>query len=153
MTRLPWLAVASILALAACAPGVAPTPPTPTIVALSSPTIAAVIILNRAPSGLDCDSIGWPDDVPPFGRLTFRIEPTGADHVTAHSDTGVELVVEWAPGFEGGLADERVVRDPEGQIVLSDGAIIEVPSAANPELHGYPLCLSPTSVSVMPTFE
>lgn len=139
MSRIVWLAAAAVLILA-CASGATPSP---------SPSSAAVIALNRAPADLGCDSIGWPEDVPPFAGLRFRIDPAAADHVTAESDTGVELEVEWVPGFEGGAADERVVLDPDGQVVLRDGEVIELLPAANAELHGYPLCLTPTTLSVM----
>ncbi len=145
MPRTVLLAAAAIMIVAACVTG-APVPPSPLS---SSPITADGIILDRAPADLGCDSIGWPDDVPRFASLTFRIDPAAANHVTAESDTGVELAVEWAPGFEGGAADERVVRDVQGQVVLRDGEVIELPTAANPELRGYPICLTPTSVSVM----
>jgi hypothetical protein len=149
MSRIIWLAAAALLGSAACAGAATPTPSAPTSVPLTSSATAAMIVLDRAPADLGCDAIGWPGEVEPFSSLTFRVDPAAANHVTAESDTGVALVVEWVPGFEGGTADERVVRDPEGQVVLRDGETVEVPSAANPELHGHPLCLTPTSVSVM----
>jgi hypothetical protein len=108
----------------------------------------AAIILNRAPADLGCDSIGWPDDVEPFQSLTFHIDPAALDTVTAVTDTGIQLLVSWVPGFEPGPAADRVVLGPDGSVVARDGDVLPlVPPGAR--LHGYPICLTPTELSVM----
>ena len=106
-------------------------------------------MLNRSSANLGCDAVGWPDDVERFRSLTFRIDPAAAEQVSAISDTGVELETSWAPGFEPGSAAERVVRGPDGQVVARDGDVVALPEAANPELHGYPLCVTWTTLHVM----
>jgi hypothetical protein len=109
---------------------------------------AAAIVLNRAPADLGCDSIGWPDDVQPFQSLKFHIDPAAPDNVTALSDTGINLKVSWVPGFEPGPATDRVVLGPDGAVVASDGEVLAlVPPGAR--LHDYPICLTPSELSVM----
>jgi hypothetical protein len=157
MGWITFLAVSAVLALGGCTAGAAETPPPSgeTPPPSPSPTPPAptsappAIVLNRSPADLGCDSIGWPDDVERFRSLTFRIDPAAAEQVMAVSDTGVELETSWAPGFEPGSATERVVRGPDGQVVARDGEVVDLPEAANPELHGYLLCLTPTTLDVM----
>lgn len=96
-----------------------------------------------------CDSIGWPDDVEPFRTLTFRIDSEAAEHVSVVSDTGVELETLWVPGFEPGPPTELVVRGPDGQVVARDGEVLQLTPGINPTLHGYPVCLTPPTMTVM----
>ena len=104
-------------------------------------------MLTRAPANFGCDSIGWPDDVERFHSLTFQIDGTSPDPVSAVSDTGVELPVAWAPGFEGSPTANEVL-DPNGAVAAADGEVVQLPEAANPDLRGWPLCVTPTAVTV-----
>jgi hypothetical protein len=108
-----------------------------------------VIALGRTPTDLGCDSIGWPEDVDPFRRLTFTIDPEAAEQVAARSDTGRELLTYWPADFEGGPTSQRVVRDGSGAIVVRDEETIDVPSAGFLEIHGHPVCLQPNVLFVM----
>jgi hypothetical protein len=149
MRRTISLAAVAILLVAGCT-GATPTPSLAGVPgATTDASGPAAIVLNRAPADLGCDSIGWPDDVELFRSLTFRIDPAAAEQVSAVSDTGVELQTFWVPGFEPGSVTERVVRDHDGQVVARDGEVLDVPPTAAPELHGYPVCLTPTTLHVM----
>jgi hypothetical protein len=108
-----------------------------------------VIALGRTPTDLGCDSIGWPEDVDPFRRLTFTIDPEAAEQVAARSDTGRELLTYWPADFEAGPTSQRVVRDGSGAIVVRDEETIDVPSAGFLEIHGHPVCLQPNVLFVM----
>jgi hypothetical protein len=149
VSRISPVAALAMFVLAACAsaPTVTESPELSSAapVAGSPPAFA----LNRAPADLGCDSIGWPDDVPPFHALTFKIDPAADEPVSARSDTGVELETWWVPGFEPGESSERVVRGPDGQVVARDGEVVVLPPRQNAKLHGYPLCVTPTTLSVM----
>jgi hypothetical protein len=147
MSRIATLATL-LLVMAGCGVGTSPDA-SPQSAPSAAATMASGVVLNRAPADLGCDSIGWPAEVEPFSSLTFRIDPTAADHVTAQSDTGVNLTVEWVPGFEGGAQGQLVVLGQDGQVLIEDGETIELPSGSNPELHGYPLCVTPTTVAVL----
>ena len=144
-TTIP-LAILAMAVLTACAA----TPPPPTA-APPSVAVPSALALNRAPADIGCDSIGWPDEVEPFGSLTFRIDPAAADPVVAVSDTGVTLETLWVPGFEAGPASERVIQGPDGQVVVRDGDVLTLVPGQNAELNGYPLCITPTTLYVMPT--
>jgi hypothetical protein len=137
------IAVAGVVALAGCA---APPGPTTSPLSPESPSSPAAITLREAPSNLGCDSIGWPDEIEPFSSLTFRIDPAAEEQVRAVSDTGRELVTYWAAGFVPGSATERVIRDPERQVVAQDGEVVEL--QAGWQLHGHPVCMSPDKLYV-----
>jgi hypothetical protein len=139
------LAIVAMSALGACAS--TPQPPS----SAAAPTLAAAGAgapsLNRAPADIGCDSIGWPDEVEPFGSLPFRVDPAAADPVVSVTDTGVTLETWWVPGFEPG--PDRSVVGPDGEVVIRDGEVLTLVPMQNPELHGYSLCITPTSLSVM----
>jgi hypothetical protein len=147
MSRIATLAML-LLIVAGCGVGTSPDASLQSAPSAAA-TMAGGVVLNRAPADLGCDAVGWPEDVEPFSSLTFRVDPTAADHVTARSDTGVNLTVEWVPGFEGGAEGQRAVVGPDGEVLIQDGETIELPAGSNPELHGYPLCVTPTTVAVM----
>ncbi len=150
MRRIISLAAVAILAFAACTGAtLTPSPSGAPPGAATDASAPAGMVLNRAPADLGCDSIGWPEDVALFRSLTFRIDPAAAEPVSAVSDTGRELQTFWVPGFEPGSVTERVVRDPDGQVVARDGEVLDVPPTVAPELHGYPVCLTPTTLHVM----
>jgi hypothetical protein len=97
------------------------------------------IVLHEAPSigEFACDAIGAE---PAFHSLTFRIDPAAAEQVTAVTDTGATFTTYWSVGFQPGTA-ERVIRDPAGRVVVTDGTVIPVPAADNPQLNGYPVAV------------
>ena len=131
--------------LAACTAGAGPSS-TATDAPIPPATVAASpsgIVLRRAPADLACDSIGID-----YTSLQFRIDPEAAEQVAAVTDTGVELKTYWADGFQPGTAAERVVRDPAGQVVATDGEVLGVP---NTGLHGYFVCLGQGALWVLRT--
>lgn len=158
MRTIVSLAVAAAVLLAGC--GVLPSPapstspastPTPAASSIpASPSTQAAIVLREAPADLGCDSIGWPDDIAPYSSLTFRIDPSAEEQVRAVSDTGRELVTYWAAGFEPGSATERLIRDPDGQVVARDGEVVNTP-AGGWNLHGHSVCMQPDTLSVLLT--
>ena len=137
MTAHRILLVVASLALSACAGGSA----SPTVKPAASTTATAgaspaTIVLHETPDNLGCDSIGID-----YKTMTFHIDPAAAEPVSAMTDTGVRLVTYWPAGFIGGAA----VRDAAGTVVVSDGDVLQ----AGQPLHGYPVCLAPTSIYVM----
>ncbi len=101
---------------------------------------ATAITLHTFAAPLGCDSIGWPDEIKPYTSLTFRIDPGAEDQVRVVSDTGRELVTYWEAGFVPGSATERVIRDPDGQVVAQDGEVVVLHPGW--QLHGHFTCMS-----------
>jgi hypothetical protein len=126
------LTVVGIVAVVACASPVAP-----------SPSAAAGMPLRQVQGASGCDTIGIS-----YRTATFKIDPTATDPVTAITDEGTILQTYWSPGFQGGPADDPVVRDPAGQVVAADGDVVEVPDGAYPRLEGYFVCLAPDALYI-----
>jgi hypothetical protein len=153
------VALAASIVLAACtastggpsgslAPSTAGASPS---LALSTPTAAPPtppaadeIQLRLAPANLACDAIGVP-----YKSATFRIDATATEQVSAVADTGTQLRTFWSAGFQGGSADERVVRDSSGQVVATDGEVLTIPDGAWPRLHGYFVCPSADALYIL----
>jgi hypothetical protein len=110
---------------------------------------ASGIVLRQAPPDMGCDAIGW--DGEPYRTLTFHVDPTAAEHVWAASDTGGRLTTYWSRGFQPGTPAERLVRDPLGEVFVTDGLVVDVPQAANLRIHDYLVCLQPNTLWVLPT--
>jgi hypothetical protein len=70
----------------------------------------------------------------------LRIDPGAEDQVRVVSDTGRELVTYWEAGFVPGSATERVIRDPDGQVVAQDGEVVVLHPGW--QLHGHFTCMS-----------
>jgi len=102
------------------------------------------IALRTAPANLGCDSIGVD-----YRNVTFHIDPTAAEQVSATTDTGMSLLTYWSAGFRPGTVAERVVRDPAGQVVMTDGQVLPIPQADWPRLHGYFVCPAPDALYVL----
>lgn len=141
------LLLASV-ALAACGGAASPSPvpsgsPAPVPSASPSPD-GAGFALNESPAGLGCDAMR-----PPYDEIVFRIDPDADEPVTAIADTGAVLKTYWSVGFVGGTAQDPVVRDAQGDVVLSDGDRLAVPEAEWPRLHGYFVCPSNDAVYVL----
>ena len=149
MTAHRILLVVACLALWACSgsstsPSPSPSPssaatPGASTTATAAPSSAA-IVLHETPDNLGCDSIGID-----YKTVTFHIDPAAAEQVSAVTDTGVALVTYWPAGFKAGTAAERVVRDAAGNVVASDGEVLQ----AGQNLHGYGVCLSTSKLHVM----
>jgi hypothetical protein len=153
--RVTWLILC--MSLVACTSG-APTqtaevpsgtmapsaPSTPSGTSAPSASSATTVVLHEAPANLGCDAIGID-----YTSMTFRIDPAAAEQVSAETDTGVTLVTYWAAGFQPGTDTERVVRDPAGKTVVTDGDVLQVPPAAYPRLGGYFVCLAPDKLYVL----
>jgi len=153
--RAPILLVSLILAsaaLAACggaaSPSTTPSPvpsASPTPVPSASPTPGGPgFALNESPAGLGCDAMR-----PPYDEIVFRIDPEADEPVTAIADTGAVLATYWSAGFVGGTADDPVVRDAAGEVVVSDGDTLVIPEAEWPRLHGYFVCPANDAVYVL----
>ena len=148
-------AVALGLLLAACGastgtaapirrgPGSSAAPPTPVA------PLPSGIVLREAPAGLGCDSIGWEGE--PYRTLTFHVDPDAVEPVWAESDTGAVLTTYWSSGFQAGAPAERLVRAPSGDVFVTDGDVVEVPTGANLYIDDYLVCLRPDKLYVVPT--
>ena len=140
MTRhVRWVAVALLVAGCGTAgPSMSPSP-------ASSPIASGnEIQLQPAPANLGCDTIGVD-----YREVTFQINPAAAEQVTALTDTGTVLQTFWSAEFDGGSATERVVLDPAGEVVATDGEVLAIPEGAFPRLHGYFVCPSPDALYVL----
>jgi hypothetical protein len=131
------------LPLTACANNV-PVPSTSPSSSPAAATAPSALVLRAAPANLGCDSIGVD-----YHRVTFRIDPTAAEQVSAVADTGKQLFVYWAAGFQPGTATDRVVRDPSGQVVVSDGEVLSIPQGDWPRLRGHFVCPAPNALYVL----
>jgi hypothetical protein len=137
-----WMAV--VLLVAACGSA------TPTTAPVSAPTTSApvasgaAIQLQQAPANLGCDTIGVD-----YREVTFRIDPAAAEQVTALASTGLVLHTFWAAGFRGGTAEDKVVFDPTGAVVMTDGDKLAIPGGAFPRLQGYFVCPSPDALYIL----
>jgi len=140
LPRITWLVLC--VPLAACTSGAAvssdPTAEVP--IASAAASAATSIVLHEAPADAYCDVPGSDN---PARNLTFHIDPLATEQVSAATDTGVVFVTYWSPGFQPGTHAERVIRDPAGQVVVSDGDVVPIPSAEQMRLHGYPVLLCP----------
>jgi hypothetical protein len=105
--------------------------------------------LHIIPADTACDSVAWPEGVAPYGEITFVIDPSAAELVTAVSDTGASLLTLWPEGFRAGPAADRTVLSPDGQAVATNGQVIAVPATLLPRLGGYDICLTPSSLHVV----
>ena len=131
------------LPLTACANNV-PVPSTSPSSSPAATTAPSALVLRAAPANLGCDSIGVD-----YHRVTFRIDPTAAEQVSAVADTGKQLLTYWAAGFHPGTATDRVVRDPANQVVVSDGEVLSIPQGDWPRLRGHFVCPAPNALYVL----
>jgi hypothetical protein len=106
----------------------------------------AVIQLQPAPADLGCDTIGVD-----YREVTFKIDPAAAEPVTAEANTGLDLHTFWAAGFRGGTADNKVVFDPSGAVVVTDGDKLTIPEDAFPRLQGYFVCPGTEALYILAT--
>ena len=139
---MPRLALffASAVLIAACSGGATPAP---TASPVPSDAPAGELTLNRAPANLGCDAMA-----PGYASVTFHIDSSAADPVTATTDGGATLETYWSDGFTGD-ADMAVVLGPDGQEVAADGDVLQMPEADWPRLGGYFVCPSTDAVYVL----
>lgn len=137
----PTLMIAGTTLLASCG-GPAPSSMTPST-ALDSPAPVS-ITLRSVPPNFACDAV--PVD---YRSVTFAIDPAGAEAVAAVTDGGRPLSTYWADGFTGGDDTHRVVYDPEGQVVVSDGDRLAIPNGAWPSLQQYFVCPTQDALYVL----
>jgi hypothetical protein len=104
----------------------------------------ALIQLRQAPADLGCDAMGVP-----YREVTFVIDPTAPEQVSALADTGAVLRTFWAAEFRGGPAAEKAVVGPAGTVVAVDGEVLAIPPAAWPRLHGYFVCPSSDALYIL----
>jgi hypothetical protein len=122
----------------------ASAPPASTPPASAPAASGAAIQLEQAPANLGCDTIGVD-----YREVTFKIDPAATEQVTALANTGLVLHTFWAAGFRGGTADDKVVFDPTGAVVVTDGDRLAIPQGAFPRLQGYFVCPSPDALYVL----
>ena len=155
MRRQVFFVIVLAVALGACSTGASPatsspaafvaSPSTPSTTATpmaeptASPSSAPGFVLRAGTATGGCDAIGVE-----YQSLTWRIDPAADEPVTAITNTGVTLLTYWAPGFTAGTADERVIRDPAGVVVVRDGDGLRV----GDRLAGYFVCLGPQHLYV-----
>jgi hypothetical protein len=142
-------AVGLVLAmiLVACGGGPSPAPSAAASVVPASPGPAAsapAIALRLAPANLGCDAMQAA-----YQGVTFRIDPTAAEPVTAVTNLGARLLTYWAAGFRGGTAADPAVWDPAGNVVARDGEQLAIPVGAWPRLHGHFVCPSTNALYVL----
>lgn len=126
-----------VAVVAACiSPAVTSAPQSP-----ARPGVA--IQLRQAPPNLGCDTVGVD-----YRQVTFEIDPTAADPVTALTDTGRVLRTFWSADFRGSAADKTVL-DPTGAVVAADGEVLAIPDGAFPRLHGYFVCPSSDTLYIL----
>jgi hypothetical protein len=103
--------------------------------------------LTQGLVNVGCDSVGWPEDVPEYRTLTFRMDAADPGYVTARSDTGASIEVQWeGDGFQVG---SESVLDADGAVIVEDGDAIDVPSDGSlPQLGEYSVCLNPQQLIV-----
>ena len=145
-----WMAVA--LLVAACG-STTPATPLGTAPPPSEPPVASVpvgsgagIQLQLAPADLGCDTIGVD-----YREVTFQIDLGSTTQVTALANTGLILQTFWAAGFRGGTADNKVVFDPTGAVVMTAGDKLAIPEGAFPRLKGYFVCPAPEALYILAT--
>ena len=103
--------------------------------------------LTQGLVNVGCDSVGWPEDVPAYSTLTFRMNAAEPGYVTARSDTGARIDVLWE-GDEFQIGSESVL-DGDGAVLVADGDTIDVPSDGSlPGLGDYSVCLNPQRLIV-----
>ncbi|HEU5202840.1 MAG TPA: zf-HC2 domain-containing protein [Candidatus Limnocylindrales bacterium] len=108
---------------------------------------AAPGALTQGLGNVGCDSVGWPEDVPEYSTLTFRMDTAEPGYVTARSDTGARLDVLWE-GADFQIGTDSVL-DAGGAVVVEDGDAIDVPSDGSlPRLGDYSVCLNPQRLIV-----
>jgi hypothetical protein len=144
LRHIRWVAVAVLIAACGSAtPTSAPVSAPPASV--SAPVASgAAIQLQLAPANLGCDTIGVD-----YREVTFKIDPAAAEPVTAVTNTGRDLHTFWAAGFRGGTAEDKVVFDPTGAVVVTDGDMLAIPEGAFPRLQGYFVCPSPDALYIL----
>jgi hypothetical protein len=136
-TAVAGIAIAVAAMTAACGAGPSPT----STAAPSSPPPG--IALRLAPADLGCDSMA-----PPYRAVTFAIDATAAEAVTAVANTGARLLTYWSASFRGGSITDPVVWDAIGNVVARDGEQLVIPAAAWPRLHGHFVCPSTDALYV-----
>jgi hypothetical protein len=120
------------LALWACTGGSSSPAPSP-------PASSGSLVLRETPADLGCDAIGVD-----YQSVTFHIDPSAAEQVSAMTDTAVALVTHWPAGFTGDTA-AGVIQDGAGTVVVTDGDMLQ----NGQQLGGYDVCLSPSDLYVM----
>ena len=149
-----WIAV--VMLVAACGSATPTTAPVSSAAESAPPASAPAasgpgasgdaIQLQLAPANLGCDTIGVD-----YREVTFQIDPGSTTQVTALANTGLVLQTFWAAGFRGGTADNKVVFDPTGAVVVKDGDKLAIPEGAFPRLKGYFVCPSPDALYILAT--
>jgi hypothetical protein len=89
---------------------------------------------------------GAPD---PYKVVTFHVDASATEQISAVADTGARLRVFWSVGFTAGSRSDPVVRDSNGIVIVADGDVVAMPAREFPRLHGYFVCAGPTALYVL----
>jgi hypothetical protein len=126
------LCISLAVALVGCGDGdptTGPINPSPTFALLSYP-------------GNECPLVGGED-------VTFKIDASLPEAVTAAADDGRVYRVQWPPGFFAGTAADPVVRDRTGLVVAREGQRLIQPTIEFARLPGgYEVCFGGGSIWV-----
>lgn len=125
----------------AAPPSAAPPSAAPSGPPSAAPPSGAGVTLQPAPADLGCDTVA-----PEYSSVTFHIDASVSDDVTATTNAGATLETFWSAGFVGGATD---VQDPSGQVVVKDAEVLDMPQGAFPRLKGYFVCPSRNALYVL----
>jgi hypothetical protein len=81
--------------------------------------------------------------------MTFRIDPNATEQVVAVTDTNVQLLTNWSPGFRQAPSGDAAIVDGSGRVVATDGQVLEKAASAATRLAGYFVCLGPSEIYVL----
>jgi hypothetical protein len=122
-------------------PSATPSAAVPSDAPSGAPSSGAGVTLQPAPADLGCDTVA-----PSYSSVTFHIDAAKTADVTATTNAGATLKTFWSEGFVGGVSD---VQDPSGQVVVTDGEMLDIPQGAFPRLKGYFVCPSADALYVL----
>jgi hypothetical protein len=105
----------------------------------------SVIVLQRAPGNIGCDSIGIDYDI-----ATIHIDAGSDPSVWAVTRTGKRLAIYWTDGFSATGSEPPVIRGPKGQEMARDGTLIDIKHwQSYAPWNAYSLCPTPDKLYVL----
>lgn len=125
-------------------PAAVPSPSAGASASASAPG-TSVIVLQRAPGNIGCDSIGIDYDI-----ATIHIDAGSEPSVWAVTRTGKRLAIYWTDGFSATGSEPPVIRGPQGQEMARDGTMIDIKHwQSYAPWNEYSLCPTPDKLYVL----